>query len=438
MDTTMITFAIFNSMGSFGLLLWMLWTINQEWITTYIKQLICVKPKSEIIIEGTRCRNSSGYNLSASSLFSNRFLAVCNYITVNKLGKYYKEIVCKNEDMPSAIDTIIVVDPYAIKIYDNIYAKVTFSQDIRVHRGEMGPTTTDIFKFSIYSQKLDTQELMQWIDGVTENYIKTIQKGRIGLKYIYSLSATLTQASNVMESLSLDIWREDKFESSRTFNNVFFDGKSDILKQIDFFINNKEWYDKAGIPYTLGIGLYGEAGTGKTSFIKALANLTNRHIVVINLKQLKTKKQLEDVYFQMQYNQHNSPGTIGFADKIIVFEDIDCMGQIVSERSTMTATDNNKKNTTHCIALDDLLNLWDGIRETPGRILVITSNHYNKLDKALVRPGRIDITHEMKKASTQVAKEIYYHLTGKQPNVSDLPEPFTKTPAELVNIYCKK
>jgi len=44
---------------------------------------------------------------------------------------------------------------------------------------------------------------------------------------------------------------------------------------------------------------------------------------------------------------------------------------------------------------DDILNAWDGIIETPGRILIISSNHYEKLDPALVRPGRIDITLEL-------------------------------------------
>ena len=45
-----------------------------------------------------------------------------------------------------------------------------------------------------------------------------------------------------------------------------------------------------------------------------------------------------------------------------------------------------------------ILNIIDGIQEHPGRILVITSNHYNKLDPALVRPGRIDVSLEMRKA----------------------------------------
>ena len=46
------------------------------------------------------------------------------------------------------------------------------------------------------------------------------------------------------------------------------------------------------------------------------------------------------------------------------------------------------------ITLSFILNIIDGIRETPGRILIITSNNYNCLDPALIRPGRIDINLE--------------------------------------------
>jgi chaperone BCS1 len=89
------------------------------------------------------------------------------------------------------------------------------------------------------------------------------------------------------------------------------------------------------------------------------------------------------------------------------------------------------------ITLDDILNLWDGIRETPGRMLIITSNHYEKLDTALTRPGRIDITHKLDNASRKTISEIYYHLFEKNIDASVLEKinDCFYSPAELINIY---
>lgn len=89
------------------------------------------------------------------------------------------------------------------------------------------------------------------------------------------------------------------------------------------------------------------------------------------------------------------------------------------------------------ITLDDILNLWDGIRETSGRILVISSNHYNELDPALIRPGRIDITHELSNASHNTISEIYLDLFGNKidkTKLSKVRENFY-SPTELINIY---
>jgi hypothetical protein len=62
------------------------------------------------------------------------------------------------------------------------------------------------------------------------------------------------------------------------------------------------------------------------------------------------------------------------------------------------------------ITLSFILNVIDGVRENPGRILVITSNHYEKLDTALTRPGRVDLTLEMKNASIPLIKTMYKHF----------------------------
>ena len=72
----------------------------------------------------------------------------------------------------------------------------------------------------------------------------------------------------------------------------------------------------------------------------------------------------------------------------------------------------NKTNntTSDAITLSFLLNIIDGIMETPGRILIITSNFYERIDKAFTRPGRIDISMEMKNATKAVINNMFYHF----------------------------
>ena len=90
------------------------------------------------------------------------------------------------------------------------------------------------------------------------------------------------------------------------------------------------------------------------------------------------------------------------------------------------------------ITLDDILNLWDGIRETPGRIMILSSNHYADLDPALRRPGRIDITLELSYASRQVITDMYHHLFKPLKIADDeleLIQDKFYSPAEIINIY---
>ena len=429
--------------------------------------------KNQIVIEGKRSSVVSAYSsvLNTSSIYSDRFKAIWCYIinnienndSIQSIKESHSNFQSSDDEKRKNLDIFMVYQNKHFIIDKDIFVNAKIEQEESNDEKTKTNSRTDKITVIIYSYKYSLSYLKNYVDNITDKYLCSIKENRTNKKFIYFLD----KAEKSDDESFLTCWREDLFESARTFNNIFFDGKKEIISKIDYFLNNKDWYYQKGIPYSLGIGLHGPPGTGKTSFIKALANYTNRHIIVISLKIIKTKRQLEQFFFEDKYNENNAKGDISFDKKIIVFEDIDCIGDIVLNRSlkndknkivekdksvnigdvlqsicelnesgaTKVSTLTNKPD--ELITLDDILNLWDGIRETPGRILVISSNHYEKLDPALVRPGRIDITHELNNASHNIISEMYTHLFEKNIDNESLKnvKEYYYSPAEIINMY---
>lgn len=59
------------------------------------------------------------------------------------------------------------------------------------------------------------------------------------------------------------------------------------------------------------------------------------------------------------------------------------------------------------VTFSGLLNALDGVRSQEGRILMMTTNHREKLDPALLRPGRADVHVELNNASEKQMKGLF-------------------------------
>jgi ATP-dependent Zn protease len=59
------------------------------------------------------------------------------------------------------------------------------------------------------------------------------------------------------------------------------------------------------------------------------------------------------------------------------------------------------------VSFSGLLNAIDGVASQEGRIFFMTTNHLERLDEALIRPGRCDVRVELKKASKGQMERLF-------------------------------
>lgn len=179
--------------------------------------------------------------------------------------------------------------------------------------------------------------------------------------------------------------------------------KEHLLQDIAQFRKSRPRYERLGVPYHRGYLLYGPPGTGKTSLVSALAAHFGLSIYIVNLADFTDRSLLSAV------NQVPR-------DSVLLFEDIDCMKGSQSrdgsdsasgqKGSVAVSTKENGAN-QNGITLSGLLNVLDGFHAPTGVLFVMTTNHVEKLDQALLRPGRIDYKLYLGRASDHQKVELY-------------------------------
>lgn len=244
------------------------------------------------------------------------------------------------------------------------------------------------------------------------------------------------------------------FYSNKRFGNIFGTDVRKVQNRVEFFLNNRDWYDRKGIPYQLGIMLSGLPGTGKTSIIRAIANLTKRHIINVNFANITTATQLKNLFYNERievYTDCNMSDTKSFFipidQRLYILEEIDAVSNILKQRSMDDTANTNATGDMNVVVADELtlgeiLTVLDGTMEIPGRMIIMTSNHPEFLDRALLRPGRIDVNAKFGNATRELIAEMweeYLEIPFPKDRISELPDG-TLTPAEASEVimrYCK-
>jgi chaperone BCS1 len=202
-----------------------------------------------------------------------------------------------------------------------------------------------------------------------------------------------------------DGWDYVKGYSPRVLDSVVLEPgeKEHLLQDVAQFRRSKERYACLGVPYHRGYLFHGPPGTGKTSLVSALAAHFGLSIYTINLADFTDRSLMSAV----NHVPRNS---------VLLFEDVDCMRGSQSRAGFDSAGGQNGSATVSAkenisaqngITLSGLLNVLDGFHAPTGVLFVMTTNHADRLDQALLRPGRIDYKLYLGNASDHQKVALY-------------------------------
>lgn len=403
--------------------------------------LITQSPKATIACERmfTVTTSNRSTNVPISSNH-NRMDSVIHYITTIPA---IRNLICisHNDYLPNEFEPI--------QIEPDIFFELL---DMKHSDGQL-----EFIKFKLFCYEHETQHIQSFIDKCNQDYERRMAN-KLGTNLYFFDMMTQSKSKRSVQNKLPDshlIYTKHLFHTTRTFDNVFFEQRDKVRNHVDFFLNRKDWYEKKGIPYTLGFMFHGDPGCGKTSSVKAIANTARRHIINIQLSQIKTKEQLRHLFFNDDI--HVSDGmktekfTIPVHERLYVIEDIDAMGDTVLERKWKKPVVEEKKKPSgedawmqnklaeeeepEPIDLSFLLNLLDGTLEASGRILCISSNFPERIDKALIRPGRIDMIVHYRKCNRTIIRQMvdsFYDQAFEDWTTEDMD--YKWTPAEVNQI----
>lgn len=154
----------------------------------------------------------------------------------------------------------------------------------------------------------------------------------------------------------------------RRIGTIFLDGalEQDVLSDARRFLSDEAAYNKFGRPFKRVYCLHGPPGTGKTSLVMAIASELGRPLAIFNTDSLR-----DDTFIELLTSRP--------ADAVLMFEDVDSLFRMREMKAGGGG-----------MTFSTMLNALDGVLHPRGSLIFLTTNHLDKLDAAIRRPGRVD------------------------------------------------
>lgn len=216
--------------------------------------------------------------------------------------------------------------------------------------------------------------------------------------------------------------------------------KDRLVNDLDVFMKSEKWYKTMGVSWARGLLLYGKPGCGKTSIVKALSHVHKMDLYYLALNEVQDDNELRILFESIPPRS------------VLVLEDVDAMGKDIVKKRTeepevkveepedkSSASEKLLKllKTSSEVTLSSFLNLLDGVASVHGRITVMTTNHPEKLDPALLRPGRCDLKIHVRTCDEDSLRELYkiYFDTEIPQADLDLIKGYRLTPADVTSVF---